>query len=208
MHIKKSRVWFEEKWHEVNVTFSLKNSKFRAVLPERIRAIMGETSLSGASLKDLETQLERTAELAEAKGSKKGRKVIVFAFEYSGQRYDAKNKKIIDQHDHVTEHGGLAMQLHWHVAMERKQDRGRDQLYFKQSQRDKKAGNDIYTDHVRVWYTHKAILWTKEREQFFQNLDDSLVQAIVRLEKFTEMSPKKITEAIDAGQPALLGKGS
>lgn len=207
-NIKKFQVWFEKALHEVDITFSLRTSKFMAVLPERLQEVMGEKVMSGETLRGIESQIKRTAELAEAKGGK-GRKVVIFSFTYEGKRLDPKGKKWILNDPGIGEDdGALILKLWWHVVMERSYGRG-DKRYFTQTTRDRKAGQESYTDnlHVGYWGSYKVIPWTAEREKFFQSLDNSMVQVIQRLIKFAGTSPKKMAQLIDAGQPLLLGKG-
>lgn len=208
-HIKKFVIWFDHKRYDVTIGFWPKFGNFHAALPERLQKVVGAEVITSKTLAGVENQIKDMVKLAEAKGSK-NRKVIIFSFTYDGKRPHPEDEgRLLIGADAIgdMDNDGLQITLWWHVAMERLYQGKK--TYFRQSDEDKKAGNDVYTDTIYTGYREdsKVLPWTAEREKFFQSLDDSMVQAIQRLIKFAHTSPKKIAAAIDAGQRPLLGKG-
>lgn len=207
--IKQFPLHYAGEWHTINIKFSVRSGKFEAVLPEAIAKVVGSKELYAKTLEELEASLEAAREKASSAATT-NRQVIIFTFEYEGNRHDHVKRKMILGHS--TSGGdldGLQMTLWWHVAREQTYESkktyfGRDAPEDKESAFDNHLGisNWEIRDETRV------IDWTPEREAFFQALDDSMVQSILRMIDFMHAPAKKIAKAIDEGSHLLLGSGS
>lgn len=202
--IKTYKIFFNDKQFDLDMKYSAKTEWFFVNLPLEMSEIIQSEKLQAKTMKELEALIKKTIQDTEQNKMTK-RKVLVFAFEFSGER-----KGLGKSRWGRSENDRIEMKFFYKVAMEQMW-KGTKHYFVKRDYAEgedkKKWDQSEYFGHVSQNEGLRIIDWTEERERFLASVDKSMVDAIKRVKGFMRQSPEKITKAIDAGPGNLLGSG-